>query len=332
MKTTSISIRRATAGMLVCMSLLVTSQFSRAQTDPGGYEYLTVHGDGYTLFATRVHPAVVGQGIIDAAVGNVVSDDDINFSAALSPTRKYVVELEEPLQPKVIDVLSFSGNTLTLGEAVPSGAAYRLRPLWTLWELFSPAITPDLNPVENFDSETGDLFLLPDGNGGFRQYFYSSHPGHVGFFNAGTGAEENPHVRYTEALLVLRRGPAYDTVVSGSLKVTDTEIPLVTRFQPIGVVNPLGTLDNTGLSASLQAGTAVTADIVWAQDQFTGEYYRYFHSDGSGPGLTTGWRVVGAVGEAENQDAGSVWLSPGVIIQRRGPLPQTVVLNAPGGF
>ena len=118
-------------------------------------------------------------------------------------------------------------------------------------------------------------------------------------------------------------------MLSGEIKLTDTAIPVTARFNPVGGVNPVPTFTGVNLAATVQAGTAATADIVWMQDDSTGAFRRYFFSDGTGPGLTTGWRSANPASGAENLDAGGTWLSSGLIIRRRGSLPHTVVMKAP---
>lgn len=300
------------------------------QTNPTGFEYLTVHGNGYTALAPRVHPPTLAAGLFDSITGAQVTDNEVDFSAALATGKTYVVEQNGPTGHRVVEVLSFSGNSLTLAESgvITAGESYSVRALWRLSQLFDPVIVPDLNPVEGFNPETGDLVLIPNGTGGFKEYYYSAHPGQVGWFNAGTGAAEDPFLRYTDGILILRRGASYAAVFSGEIKVTDTTIPISEKFDWVGTAQPVASLASLDLSASLQSGTEQTADLIWSQDVFTGQFRRYFHSDGSGPGLTTGWRLVGG----GNVDQGAVEVSPGIAIRRRGALPHTVLLRGIPGL
>lgn len=306
-----------------------------ASGDPVGFEFLTIHADGWSLLGERIQPPLVAIGSVTSASGADVTDTGVDFDSALDPGTEYIIEFETQLIPsveaKVVDVVSHSGNTLTLAESgvAPVDANYRVRPKWRLSDLYSPVLIPDLNPAEDFDPETGDLFLTPDGNGGYREYFYSSNTGYEGFYNAATGEAEDPWLKHTEALLVLRRGASTDLVITGDVKVTDTWIPLSTRFSAIGAESPVATLADTGLDVSLQSGTASTADLVWSQDTITGEIRRYFHSDGSGAGLTTGWRLADPPPGDEDLEQGDEFVSPGLLIHRRGSLPHPVVIPAP---
>jgi len=298
---------------------------AQATTEPVGFTTLTIQGDGYSLLGQQLLHPVLAAGIIDTSSGNLVTDTAVHFDSILTSSDRAVIEVT----PKVIDILSFSGSTLTLSEAVPAGSVYKLRKLWRLSEIFSPELVPEFNPAEDFNPDTGDLFMIADGQGGYRQYFYSIHPGQTGFFNAATGGKEDPFLNHTDALLVLRQGEAYWTVIEGAIKITDTAVAIPRRMHPAGVVSAFPTLNNLNLAASLQAGTRDTADLVWVQDVPTGTLHRYFYSNGTGPGLTTGWRKADPASGAGNQDEGETFVSPGVIIRRRGSLPHTVVMKAP---
>lgn len=310
---------------LACGVLIGAVPTTVALADPGGFTMLKIQANGYSLLGQQVLLPTLAAGQIDSSSGNQVTDAAVDFGAVLTITDRVVIEVP----PKVIDVVSFSGSTLTLTEAVPTGAFYRLRKLRKLDEIFKPELVPELNAAEDFNLDTGDLFLIADGQGGHRQYFYSIQLGLTGFFNAATGEKENPFLRYTDALLVLRQGASYWTTITGEIKTTDSAVPIPRRIQPAGVVHPFPSLDSLNLAATLQAGTPETADIVWAQDESSGGLHRYFYSNGTGPGLTTGWRRLDPQPGAENAEAGGTGLSPGVIIRRRGSLPHTVVMKAP---
>lgn len=313
---------------LVC-AVMSGGGFASGQTGPVGFEFLTVHGNGYSPVAARVHLPALAIGVFDTISGALVTDNQVNFSAVMVPGKVHVVEQNGPAGHRVVEVASFSGNTLTLAESgVITGESYTLRALWRLSELLTPTLVPEFNPVEGFNPETGDLVLIPNGTGGFKEYYYSVHPGQEGYFQAGTGAAEDPFIRYTAGILILRRGAGYDTVFSGELKVTETAIPISQKFSWVGSVQPVASLASLDLSASLQSGTEQTADIVWSQDFLSGQIRQYFHSDGSGPGLTAGWRLVGG----GNVNQGSVEVSPGIAIRRRGTLPHTVNLKGIPGL
>lgn len=178
-----------------------------AQTDPVGWEFVTVHADTISLLATRVHPSTQVAGLIDTVNSAEVTDNETNFSLLLDPSKRHVLELRgTPSSNRVIDIVSFTGNTLTLAESgvATAGNLFSVRALFRLSELFSPVLVPEFTPVEDFNPDSGDLILIPDGDGRFRQYYYSSRAGRVGYFNAGTGAAEDPFIRYTDALLYRR--------------------------------------------------------------------------------------------------------------------------------
>lgn len=319
-----------TAAVLAWLGFLtIGCQPTFAGTDPVGFETITIHGDTHNLVAQRLHPFTVATGTITAVSGADVTDSSADFDAALPIGVPCVFE-QDGAPHAVIDIVSHSATTLTLAAdgIVAVGDTYHVRPLQKLSEILSPVLYPDFNPVEDFDPDTGDLVMIPKPGGGFSQYYYSAATGYEGYYNAGTGAEEDPYIRYTDSLLIERRGADFYVVFSGEIKVTDAAIPIDRRFNHVGSVAPVSSLASLGLAETVRAGDPGTADIVWSQDETTGDFLKFFYSDGSAPGLTTGWRMIGG----GDLDRGTDFVSTGLVIRRRGVLPHVVIMKAPALF
>ena len=154
-------------------------------TDPVGWELITIHGNSHNLVAQRVHPLIVAAGAITAVSGADVTDSAVDFDSVMTAGIPYVFECSAAPHA-VVDVVSHSGNTLTLasGGSVSVGDTYRVRPLRKLSEILSPVLNPEFNPAEDFDPDTGDLILIPRAGGGYNPYYYSVFPGLEGYFNA----------------------------------------------------------------------------------------------------------------------------------------------------
>lgn len=311
---------------------ITTTLWGPAEAQPSilGYETLVVHASACNLLALRFHQPAVTAGI-GTTSATTLTNNNLDFDTALSSFQPYLVELTSGSRAgKVLDIVSFSGHTLSVAESLPteSNVLYRIRAIPRLSEVIDPLETL---AVDDFNPDHGDLILIPSGGGKFEQYFYSSRIGHMGYFNATTGMPEDPLLRYTEAFFYLRRdvSPFY-LVVSGEVKLTNTLLAVTDNFNYVGSAYPLIKLGDTHLEVSLRAGTADSADMVWLQDA-TGSYQRYFYANGPLP-ANVGWRLVGAAPGSENNDQGAVSTSSGMIIQRRAPLPYEVLLTPPAYY
>jgi hypothetical protein len=296
---------------------------------PVGYETIKAHPDVFTLFGTRFFANAVAVDEFETISGNTLTDNDTDFGALLTDGVSYAIELEGgTMNGKVLKVTSFSDSELTVEESLPpeSGINYVLRPALHLSDLFDNH--PGLLKVDNFNPDSGDLILLPSGDGHFHRYFYSSYPGLEGLFNATTGLAEDPELVSTEGLLFLHRGATpLDIVISGSVKLKDTLLTVADTFNYFSSMYPAGeTLGVSNLEASLQAGTAATADLVW-MEVGAGVYQQYFYSDGTPP-LTVGWREVGA-GDTSMEN---VAFSSGFAIHRRAASPYDALLTPPSFY
>lgn len=312
--------------VLATLALLTTPCL--AYTEPVGYETLVANDGQSNLLALRLHDMTRAAGSFESISGTVLVDGDANFETVLSIEKSYVVELTGgPVDGRVLDVVSFTDNTLMVAEPLPAASdiLYRIREV--------PRLSTIINPLEtlatdDFNPDHADLILIPIGDGKFNPYFCSSRLGHMGYFNAATGCPEDPLLHYTEAFFYLRRASSpLNIVVSGTVKSANTLLMVTDTFNYVGSAYPIITLGDTSLELSMHTGTADTADIVWLQGT-EGEYNRYYYSDGSPP-LTVGWRLIDAPPGTEDNDQGAVSIHSGMIIQRRALAPYHALLTPP---
>lgn len=303
-----------------------------AYTEPVGYESLIAPADSLTLLGLRLHTATEVAGFFTSVAGTQLTDTSQNFESLLDPVKTHLVELiGGALDGRVLEITAIAGHTITVDTALPaaSNVEYRIRPVPHLSEIITPI---EVLATDNFNPDKADLILIPSGGGKFRQYYVSSHMLHSGYFNAATGLPEDPLLWYPDAFYYLRRDTSeFMMVVTGTVKRRNTLLQVTDTFNYFSGVYPvLLTLAEADLSASLQAGTADTADIVWIQEA-TGKYQRYFYSNGTPP-LGVGWRMIDAPPGTANEERGSALISPGFIIQRRAPQPYNALMTPPDAY
>lgn len=320
------------AAILAAAALGFIPAVADAYTDPVGYETFSVPGGAFTLLGLRLHPSKVVYNTFPTVSGTVLTDPARDFETTLDPQRTYLVELTgDALDGRVLGITAFSGHTITVDEALPtaSDVEYRIRPVPRLSEIIHPL---EGLATDNFNPDQADLILIPRGGGRFDQFYVSSNIFHSGYFNAATGLPEDPLLWYSDAFYYLRRAASeFTLVVSGEVKMRSTLLQVTDTFNYFSSIYPVGlTLAESSLAEAVQAGTADTADIVWIE-QDTGEYKRYFYSNGLPP-LGVGWRQVDAPPGTANDDQGAAPFAPGFIIQRRAPQPYDALLTPPASY
>ena len=330
-------MKRVTS-LVVIGACLLSPEKATAAAVPVGFDFLKAQPGVFSLLGLRVHSISEVAGDIDVS-GSTLFDPDTNFDTVLDPPpAKYQIELEGGTSDgKVLEIVSFAENTLIVSEPLPAetNVSYLIRKVPKLSDVIDPMeplATADFNP------DHADLILLPTGNGQFTQYFVSTYmdAGHPEYFqtyiNADTGLPEDPFLSSTDGFFYLRRDLTdFEGSYLGEVKVTNTHLAVTDSFNYFSSVYPVNTfglkLSESGLAASLQPGTAETADLIWSQDA-SGNYHTYFYSDGTPP-LTTGWRKANAAPGTEDDDQSNAELNSGFIIHRRAPAPYPALLTPP---
>jgi hypothetical protein len=318
-----------------------------AYTRPVGYVTLTALAGKANLLGLTMHRPTVYAGVAETISGTTLTEIQNNLVPDFG-SGAYLLELDGAVSDgKVIPITGATSQTLTLAEFLPnqSNVGFRVLPMMSLSE--SGASDPEglINPLEvlgtaDFNPDHADLLLIPDGSGGFKKFFVSTHmdPAHPENFNtwvdADTGqARQNPLLYYPRGFIFLRRENSdLPLVVEGQVKLENTRLSVAETFNFCSMVYPYGmTLGESSLAASLQPGTAATADIVVLQDETTGEFRRYFVADGSPP-LTSGWRLADPPPGGANTDQSAVPMSSGFVIHRRAAQPYEALMTPPGFY
>ena len=206
----------------------LASAAATAYTTPVGYETLSLPaGTEYNLIGLRLHSPTIASGASTSVSGTVFSDSSVDFDALLAAGRTYVLEITSgAFSGLVQEVFSWgtgSGNTANdlvtpvdlTALGVVAGDTYSLRVAPTLEEIFD---TSNLTP--GFVVSQADLVWVPDGLGGFDQYFISALSGNP--WKSATTLANTPNVPivYQDGLLVQKRAtsPTTSVVVTARLK------------------------------------------------------------------------------------------------------------------
>ncbi len=277
-----------------------------ATSDVVGY-YTQTLNPGFNILGVALHSAPVATGTFES---DLTDTDGPDFTTVLTDTNAtYLLEVETgPQAGAVAEITAQTATTLTVDGGLPTGGAdYTIRTALTLNELF-----PDGTLRSGFGAADSDVVFLPDGTGGFDQFFFSS----IGTeFRSVTDAFNSPprpiSVFYPDALFVQITDTARTVVIAGDLKSTGTVVAAESGFNLVASPGPVGTtLGNSNLSASLDSGFgAADSDVVFLPNGPGGTFTQYFFSS-LAPGS---WRLATDAFGASQDD---VELTSGFFIQR----------------
>jgi hypothetical protein len=308
MKATTLKKAALLAGSL---SFLAGSAFSQtAVSGAGGYTTYNL-GVGFNLIGISLFDPVIVSGTIDAEAGAVITDAGVDFTAALPTptTTKYLIEILSGAQSgAVAEIASVDSATqITLDGPVGAGTAdYQIRKAPLLGDIFGTTLQGGANAA------AADVVWLPNGAGGFNQFFYSTVGNQFRSSAAPFGALPNGvPVFYPDGMFVQVKTTAKNVVVTGMVKTTGTVVAANTDFNLTAVNAPVGqTLGNSGLQSFLQSGpNAAGADVVWLTNG-VGAFTQYFFSS-----VSSQWKLSSS---AFGPDQGGVAMTSGIFIQRKG--------------
>ncbi|MFP4673271.1 MAG: TIGR02597 family protein [Opitutales bacterium] len=293
-------------------------------TDPVGYKTVTIKGDnGLNIIGIEFLEPPEYSGPVSNFGNNTVTVAGTDFDALLDEGTPYFLEVasgdNEGLSTSIVD---WSNDTLTLGDDLSAftydeNDTVRVHRLLTIEEVFGEGgdVLEGGFPID------ADLVLIPNPNGeGLNRYYYST----GGFAGTGwrqvgeSGDKSDVPIYYSDGLYVFKRSAGdVDLVVSGTVKITSSDVVVEEGFTPFSTIYPSGTtLGNSGLydpnnlSQSIESGFPTTADLVLTDSNGDGSLERYYYSAGGFAG--EGWRQVG-----ESGDKSSVSLASGFAIFKR---------------
>lgn len=298
-----------------------------AASKPVGYETLD-YGVGFTGLGVRLHQAPVTSGIIASADANSITITDADFDALLTAGTDYVLEVEN--DKGIVQVVeTWAGSTITTpsdlsAEIVAGETTFTIRPVDTLESVFGSGTTVAIAPG-NGNAGGADEVWLSDGAGGYDKYYFDNFApptfASASWVKIGEGVVDGSDVNllYPDGIVV--NSPAGGSlVVTGSVKLTSTEISLLQGFTFVSSVAPAGATLSTAFGADGSAisagnGNAGGADEIWIQN-VSGDYDKYYFDNFAPPTFASAsWVQIG--GDAIDGSTIS--------------LPSGIVVNSPSG-
>ena len=290
MKATSLKTAAIMAASVGLFAGSATAQNS-ATSGVVGYETLD-YVAGFNYLGLRLHSNPAVSGALTGADANGVSDSAVDFSTILTG-ETFILEIEDGAGAGIIQEVTTTGDDVNeiatqidlAAEGVAAGDKYTLRAAATLESVFGAANEAGLAPGQGGSAGSTQVWL-PDGAGGFDQYYYFVDP----FFGteewrtvvgdtAVTPADVN--IVYTDAI-VLNAAGAGSIVVTGDLKTSPTSIALTSSFNYVGSVYPVGATIESTFGAANEAGLtpgqggSAGSDQIWIH-QGGPDFDRYFY-------------------------------------------------------
>lgn len=323
---------RILTGAALFAAVLSPSFAQTATTKPVGYRTETLKGGGvFNLFSPNLDNAVSAAGTIDVIAGTTLTDNEANFSAALTAGDPVTLKIIDGANAGLItDVTAFTATTVTTADnistLIAAGAKYELRKTPTVASLFGAENSAGL---QGGTSATADVIWIPAGGGTYTQVYRSTGGlSGVGWRKIGGGNADvaKEPISIADGIFVQRRAATdLNVVFTGHVQTTATKTGVVTGFNPVSRVIPVGlTLADSQLQTELTQGTSGTADLLW-NPKGDGTYDQYFYSSGGLSGV--GWRRIGG----GNADQAATALASGFLVQRKGA-PTNVTIRIPSGL
>jgi len=265
---------------------------------------------GFNLIGLTLHNPTGNAGDFETEVGATLTDDQADFSNLDLSAETYILEITSgPAAGTTAFIDSATSNSITVegGATLEAGTAnYQIRPALTLDDVFGDSVL-----TGSFSAAAADIVFVPDGTGGYTQYFFSTTGNEFRLTSAPFAASDPVPLLYADGLLVQNRGTAKELVIAGAVKTTPTAVASIQGFNAVSVAGPVGvSLNDSNLNDFLEASfSAAAADIIWVPDG-TGGFTQYFYSSTSNL-----WRLTSSPFAG---DEGDVELPSGIFIQRRG--------------
>jgi len=298
------------------IALPLAAQSTVAYTTPAGYVKSNLVA-GFNPLGVNLHGQILVSGVIDSESGAVITDADVDFASALNDTSAtYVFEVTSGPQDGSVSIIdqnvAVTANTVTLeGAGISAGAeSYTIRQARTLNEIFGTGSNGQLQG--GISPLSADVVWLPDGSGGYDQYFHRNGANEFRPTTAaGTALTSPVSIFYPDGIFIQIRSNPKTVTIFGEVKTTPTISGIIEGFNLISNSSPVGcTLAESGLDQFIKTGPSpLSSDIVWVPDNIGG-YTQYFYRS-----LNSSWRLTTAAGGA---DQGATILPSAVFIQRRG--------------
>ena len=307
------------------LSALATAAASAAVTTPVGYNTVDLV-NGFNFVGLTLHESVVVSGDLESYGTGTATDSDVDFDTVLTAGTTYILEVGTPAGISEA-VASWTGNTLNtstdLSAVLAGGESYSIRPAATLASVFG-ADGGDLSKGF-FGPGTSDQIWLFNGTG-YDKYYYDSGTaasgGTVATWRQLTPVDQDVDgaavpIQYPEGFLIVSSNPK-SLVFTGEVKLAPTEVNLVSGFNFVSSVAPVGATLATAFGVdgdSLRKGFfgPGTGDQIWI---FNGTGYdKYYYDSGTAAsgGTVATWRQLAPV-EQDIADPSAVALPTGYLV------------------
>ncbi|MFD0893491.1 hypothetical protein KBB96_18850 [Luteolibacter ambystomatis] len=298
-----------------------------ATTTPVGYESLPLTA-GFNYVGLRLQSPVVVAGKLTAVTATSISDSSVNFGTLLTGTSTYILEVTNAngVTQEFLGS-SASGSTITLPVDLTSKAAvndsYKIRAAATLNSVFGASNSAGLGT--GFFGPGTDLVYLPNGAGGFDQYYYDDGQATWADINANPVNGAQVAIPYSDSV-ILSLGAPVNLVVSGEVKTTATAYALTANsFNYTGSVYPAGSTLASAFNAALpniDKGFFGPAGDIFYVSNGAGGFNQYYYDDGQ-----ASWADI----NANPVDATTISLPSGVVIYNDGAAAN-LVASAPASY
>lgn len=268
----------------------LASAQTTAYTTPVGYVSTLLSPNKYNLIAVTLHEPTVSAGVVTGESATDVSMTGVDFTTLLTAGSVYILELPDGT---IQEISAWTATSLTTpedisGKVTPGTTTYKLRKASTVASVFGAANSAGLTADNDDDSTNNDQILVPNTSGAFDTvyYFTGNLDAPAGWYDDQGNPADTKVLNYADGMFVQRvAGSDKTLVVAGEIKTKPTSNALLTGYNFLGAVSPVGlTLGTSGLKDFLtHAATdedVATADKVLTQNP-DGAYRTMYYFDGN---------------------------------------------------
>ncbi|MFZ9937455.1 MAG: hypothetical protein ACO3JG_10420 [Luteolibacter sp.] len=302
--------------LLAAASAAGLAQAQTAYTTPVGYVTKTLGANQFNLVGLTLHQPTAAAGILDASSSSTVTDNNIDFSTALTAGATYVLELSNGT---IQEISAWSGSVLTTPDDISSlvtagQTSYKIRKASTISDVFGVNNSAGLTASADGSLTGVDLVLILNSSGSFDTVFYvNDGAGTEGWFDVSFNPAADKPIVYADAFFVQKAASSGTLTITGEVKTAPTSGVLNPGWNYVGGAAPAGlTVDGTGLKSFLTPtpdGDLTNADTLLLPNP-DGTYKTLFYvNDGAG---TEGWFDDGF------NEASAVPFDSGVLIFNKG--------------
>ncbi len=266
-------------------ALFAVGAANAASTTPVGYETLSLQS-GFNYLGLRLHAATVSAGTFETVTANQVTDTGSDLGALLDDNTTYVLEINNG-SGVVQEFLgsAATGDSISLVSditgSVSAGASYQIRPAATLASVFGANNSAGL--ATGFFGPGGDIVFVPDGAGGFAQYYYDEGESSWADSNGVVVDGASVPLVYLDGVVIAATGDLSLTVTGEVKKTSTSQLLLSESFNYLGSVYPAGATLASSFDAAiptLDKGFFGPGGDTFFVPDGAGGFNQYYYDDG----------------------------------------------------